>query len=264
MNQKGLKLFNLPNLITSFNFLCGVLAIILAFFGRIEVSALFLIAAMIFDFFDGFAARKLGIGSPIGKDLDSLADLVSFGLAPGILMFVTIELRIHGNLGASFLKFHDFLFNNYQDWLSLSALSIPFFSLFRLAKFNNDSRQSDRFIGVPTPTATIFFAFFPLYFWFELGNWSHQSKWVLQLFDCYTLSAITLLFSMLMVVELPLIALKFKTFAWKDNQYRFLLLLVSLISIPIFLVWAIPIIVILYLILSLIEHYQFKKHEIQS
>ena len=106
MNEKGLKLFNLPNLITATNFLCGVLAIILAFFGRIEWSSLLLVIAMIFDFFDGFVARKMSISSPIGKDLDSLADLVSFGLAPGILMFIMIELRLNGNLGATYLKFH--------------------------------------------------------------------------------------------------------------------------------------------------------------
>jgi CDP-diacylglycerol--serine O-phosphatidyltransferase len=117
---------------------------------------------------------------------------------------------------------------------------------------------------VPTPTATIFFAFFPLYFWYELPNWSHQSRFIQSLFDCYTLSIIAVLFSVLMVIELPLLALKFKTFAWKNNQYRYTLLLISLISIPLFLVWAIPIIVILYLILSIIEHFQFKKHEIQS
>ena len=130
MNEKGLKLFNLPNLITATNFLCGVLAIILAFFGRIEWSSLLLVIAMIFDFFDGFVARKMGISSPIGKDLDSLADLVSFGLAPGILMFIMIELRLNGNLGATYLKFHDFQFYDYTDWLSLCALSIPSFRYF--------------------------------------------------------------------------------------------------------------------------------------
>lgn len=265
MNQKGLKLFNLPNLITSFNFLCGVLAIILAFFGRIEVSALCLIVAMIFDFFDGFAARKLGISSPIGKDLDSLADLVSFGLAPGILMFVTIELRLYGNLGASFLKYHDFQFNDYQDWLSLSALSIPFFSLFRLAKFNNDSRQTDRFIGVPTPTNTIFFLFFPLLYW-QLGINSTTPMepsypWVL---DPLVMAITSLLFPVLLISEVPLLSLKIKNFNVRSNIYQYLLLGISLITIFVFQIYALPIIVILYVILSIIEHNTTKHHEIQS
>jgi CDP-diacylglycerol--serine O-phosphatidyltransferase len=245
MNEMGQKLFNLPNLITSSNFICGVMSIILAFFGRLEISALLLILAMIFDFFDGFVARKLGISSPIGKDLDSLADLVSFGLAPGILMFITIELRLNGNLGATYLKFHDFQFHNYTDWLSLCALSIPFFSLFRLAKFNNDTRQTDRFIGVPTPTSTIFFLFFPLLYW-QIGfenttPFEPSYPWVLN----------------------PLV-MAIKNFRLKSNIYQYLLLGISLITIFVFQIYALPIIVILYVILSIIEHNTTKHHEIQS
>ncbi len=97
MHQNGIKLFNLPNLLTSANGIFGILAIILAFFGRLEMSAICLIIAMVFDFFDGFTARLMGITSPIGKDLDSLADMISFGLAPGMLMFMTMELRLNGN-----------------------------------------------------------------------------------------------------------------------------------------------------------------------
>ena len=283
-------MFGLANLITALNLLGGICSIIFSLSGRLDWAVCALALSALFDFLDGFVARLTQSNGALGKQLDSLADLVSFGVAPGIFMFVMIIVGIDQSglmknaegiqtyagvaqeyvvaqlidWKAAFFYGRNNIYNASIQFLPFVALIIPFFAMFRLAKFNLDERQSDKFIGVPTPTATIFFAFFPLYFWFELGNWSHQSKWVLQLFDCYTLSAITLLFSMLMVVELPLIALKFKTFAWKDNQYRFLLLLVSLISIPIFLVWAIPIIVILYLILSLIEHYQFKKHEIQS
>jgi CDP-diacylglycerol--serine O-phosphatidyltransferase len=219
-----------------------------------------------------------------------LADLVSFGVAPGIFMFVMIIVGIdqsglmknaqgiqsYGGVAqeyvvaqlidwkAAFFYGRNNTYNASIQYLPFVALIIPFFALFRLAKFNIDERQTDKFIGVPTPTATIFFAFFPLYFWFELPNWSHQSAFIYSVFDCYTLSIISVLFAVLMVIELPLLALKFKNFAWRGNQYRYLLLLISLISIPLFLVWAIPIIVILYLILSIIENFQFKKHEIQS
>ena len=265
MNEMGQKLFNLPNLITSSNFICGVMSIILAFFGRLEISALLLILAMIFDFFDGFVARKLGISSPIGKDLDSLADLVSFGLAPGILMFITIELRLNGNLGATYLKFHDFQFHNYTDWLSLCALSIPFFSLFRLAKFNNDTRQTDRFIGVPTPTSTIFFLFFPLLYWqIGLENTTPLEPsypWVL---DPLVLACTALVFPLLLISEIPLLSLKIKNFNLKNNIYQYLLLGISLITIFVFKIYALPIIVILYVILSIIEHNTTKHHEIQS
>lgn len=260
-----MKLFNLPNLFTASNFTCGVLAIIISFFGRIEIGALLLIIAMIFDFFDGFAARKMGISSPIGKDLDSLADLVSFGLAPGILMFITIEMRLNGNLGATINKYHDFQFNSATDFLGLCALSIPFFSLFRLAKFNNDTRQSDRFIGVPTPTSTIFFLFFPLLYWQTGMSESTPAEinypWVL---NPVFMSITALLFPLLLISEIPLLSLKIKNFSVKNNLYQYLLLGISLITIFVFQIYALPIIVILYVILSLIENNTTKQHEIQS
>jgi CDP-diacylglycerol--serine O-phosphatidyltransferase len=283
-------MFGLANLITSFNLLGGICSIIFSLSGRLDWAVYALAIAALLDFLDGFVARFTNTNGLLGKQLDSLADLVSFGVAPGIFMFVMIIVGIdpsglfknadgvqtYGGVAqeyvvaqlidwkAAFFYGRNNTYNASIQFLPFVALIIPFFALFRLAKFNIDERQTDKFIGVPTPTATIFFAFFPLYFWFELPNWSHQSAFIQSLFDCYTLSVIAVLFSVLMVVELPLLALKFKTFSWKDNQYRYTLLLISLISIPLFLVWAIPIIVILYLILSIIEHFQFKKHEIQS
>jgi CDP-diacylglycerol--serine O-phosphatidyltransferase len=258
--------------------------------GRLDWAVYALAIAAILDFLDGFVARFTKTNGLLGKQLDSLADLVSFGVAPGIFMFVMIIIGIdqsglmknaqgvqsYGGVAqeyvvaqlidwkAAFFYGRNNTYNASIQFLPFVALIIPFFALFRLAKFNIDERQTDKFIGVPTPTATIFYAFFPLYFWFELPNWSHQSAFIYGVFDCYTLSIISVLFAVLMVVELPLLALKFKNFAWSGNQYRYLLLLISLISIPLFLVWAIPIIVILYLILSIIENFQFKKHEIQS
>jgi CDP-diacylglycerol--serine O-phosphatidyltransferase len=283
-------MFGLANLITSFNLLGGVCSIIFSLSGRLDWAIYALAAAALLDFFDGFIARLTNTSGALGKQLDSLADLVSFGVAPGIFMFVMIIVGIDQSglmkntegvqayrgvaqeyvvaqlidWKAAFFYGRNNTYNASIQFLPFVALIIPFFAMFRLAKFNLDERQTDKFIGVPTPTATIFFAFFPLYFWLELSNWSHQPNWILTLFDCYTLSIVTVLFSILMIVELPLLALKFKTFNWKHNENRYILLCISLISIVIFLVWAIPIIVILYLILSIIEHFQFKKHEIQS
>lgn len=283
-------MFGIANLITSSNLLCGVCSIIFSLSGRLDWAVYVLALAALLDFLDGFVARLTNASGLLGKQLDSLADLVSFGVAPGILMFVMIIVGIdqsglfknadgiqsYGGAAneyvvaqlidwkAAFFYGRNNIYNASIKFLPFIALIIPFFALFRLAKFNIDERQSDKFIGVPTPTATIFFAFFPLYFWFELPNWSHQAAFIYKLFDCYTLSVIAVLFSVLMVVELPLLALKFKHYQWKGNANRYVLLLISLISIPLFLVWAIPIIVILYLVLSTIEHFQFKKHEIQS
>ena len=279
-------MFNIPNLFTAANMLCGFISIILALFGRIDLAPLFILLALLFDFLDGFIARKMGIQGELGKQLDSLADMVTFGIAPGIIMLVMIVIGIDfsallsKNTGANFQNNDYYVFIQIWEWiqaliygelndfdasikyLPFIALVIPFFALFRLAKFNLDKRQSERFRGVPTPLNTIFFLFFPLYFSFNLNQWEHQEKWILLLFDCYTLSAITVLFSFLMVTDIPLISLKFKTWTWNENKFRYILVGSSLIIILLFWIWAILIIVFLYLLLSLIENYQLKKHEV--
>ena len=268
--------------------LCGFVSIILALFGRIDLAPLFILAALLFDFLDGFIARKMNLQGELGKQLDSLADMVTFGIAPGIIMLVMIVIGIDFSAllskesGTSFqnteLSYYAFIqiwdwiqaliygvpndFNASIKFLPFTALLIPFFAMFRLAKFNLDKRQSDRFRGVPTPLTTIFFLFFPLYFSLNLNQWEHQENWILLLFDCYTLSVITVLFSVLMVTDIPLISLKFKTWTWNENKFRYILVGSSLIIIPLFWIWAILIIVFLYLLLSLIENYQLKKHEV--
>jgi CDP-diacylglycerol--serine O-phosphatidyltransferase len=281
-------MFNIPNLFTAANMLCGFVSIILALFGRIDLAPLFILAAVVFDFLDGFIARKMNLQGELGKQLDSLADMVTFGIAPGIIMLVMIVIGIDFSAllskesGTNFqnteLSYYAFIqiwdwiqsliygvpndFDASIKYLPFIALIIPFFSMFRLAKFNLDKRQSDRFRGVPTPLNTIFFLFFPLFFSVNLNQWEHQEKWILLLFDCYTLSAITVLFSVLMVTDIPLISLKFKTWTWNENKFRYILVGSSLIIILLFWIWAILIIVFLYLLLSLIENYQLKKHEV--
>ena len=281
-------MFNIPNLFTAANMLCGFVSIILALFGRIDLAPLFILAAVVFDFLDGFIARKMNLQGELGKQLDSLADMVTFGIAPGIIMLVMIVIGIDFSAllskesGTNFqnteLSYYAFIqiwdwiqaliygvpndFNASIKYLPFTALIIPFLAMFRLAKFNLDKRQSDRFRGVPTPLNTIFFLFFPLYFSFNLNQWEHQENWILMLFDCYTLSVITVLFSVLMVTDIPLISLKFKTWTWNENKFRYILVGSSLIIILLFWIWAILIIVFLYLLLSLIENYQLKKHEV--
>ena len=281
-------MFTIPNLFTAANMLCGFISIILALFGRIDLAPLFILAAVVFDFLDGFIARKMNLQGELGKQLDSLADMVTFGIAPGIIMLVMIVIGIDFSAllskesGTNFqnteLSYYAFIqiwdwiqsliygvpndFDASIKYLPFIALIIPFFSMFRLAKFNLDKRQSDRFRGVPTPLNTIFFLFFPLFFSVNLNQWEHQEKWILLLFDCYTLSAITVLFSVLMVTDIPLISLKFKTWTWNENKFRYILVGSSLIIILLFWIWAILIIVFLYLLLSLIENHQLKKHEV--
>lgn len=267
---------------------CGIIAILLALFGRIDIAPIAIFIGLAFDFLDGFIARKLKIRGEIGKQLDSLADMVTFGLAPGIIMMIMIVLGIDNssliiNQSSDFSQNSDtehYVFLQIWSWmqalvyslpnnfdasikyLPFTALIIPFLALFRLAKFNLDKRQTNRFRGVPTPMNTIFFLFFPLYFSVNLNQWEHQEKWILLLFDCYTLAVVTVLFSLLMIIDTPLISLKFGTWNWHENKFRYILVGSSLIIIFLFLIWAIPIIVFLYLLLSLIENYQLKKNEI--
>jgi CDP-diacylglycerol--serine O-phosphatidyltransferase len=273
-------LFNLPNLLTASNFLCGILSIVACFGGRMDYAVALLVIAMICDFLDGFLARLLSISSDLGKQLDSLADVVSFGVAPGVIMMFMIAVYIQG-FQAIFIQDLDansFIHYQSQSWLQalfheipndfdasikylpLCALSIPFFSIFRLAKFNIDERQSDKFIGIPTPLNTLFFLFFPLHFILNFSVWSDIFTGPYEfLFREYCVTTICLLFPVLLVAEVPLMAMKFKTFNWKNNKFRYLLLISSVIVIPIFLVWSIPIIVLLFILFSLLENSTTKK-----
>lgn len=263
-------MFNLPNLLTALNLFSGILALLFAFSARLDLSCLFILIAALCDFLDGFAARKLGVSGELGKQLDSLADMVSFGLVPGVIMFVMLievsdssvqflpEASFQSTLikvQLYFQKLHHFDLHRGFTWLPFIALLIPILSLFRLAKFNIDTRQSDSFIGLPTPANTLFFASFPLIYYF--AEW----KMVAWVFQPWFMMTLIVLFSFLLVSELPLLALKFKHFRWKGNETRFSLILASGILIPILLAWSIPIIIILYLILSFLDKQIAKKEQ---
>ena len=151
-------------------------------------------------------------------------------------------------------------------YLPFAGLFIPFMSMFRLAKFNLDKRQTDSFIGVPTPMNTLFFTFFPLALWMEFDTWKFDEGIFGYVFDSYFLVTLIVFMSLLMVAEIPLFSLKFKDFKWKGNEIRFIFLLSSGILIATLLVWSIPLIVFLQVILSIINNKYSKKqtHEIQS
>ena len=176
-------MFNIPNLFTAANMLCGVTAIFLSVAGRIDLAPFAIFLGAILDFLDGFLARLLKQQGELGKQLDSLADMITFGLAPGVMMLVLLtwsvfphELLPGGTISDSGIKAgfefdvrHAFNYWLYAilewkdfSWIPLTALFIPFMSMFRLAKFNIDTRQSESFIGLPTPANTIFFTAFPL------------------------------------------------------------------------------------------------------
>ncbi len=233
---------NIPNFITLFNLLSGILSIISLYQGSIEWAVYFIGIAAIFDFMDGAAARLLKVTSEMGKQLDSLADLVSFGLAPGFIMFFLMktsqplpELTLSGH---NLIPFFAFL--------------IPLLSAWRLAKFNIDTRQVEQFIGLPTPASALMFGSIGLI----SQGFLNPVFWMVELSqNSYFLLGITLLISMLLVAEIPLLSLKFKNFSWKNNQSRFLLILISVLLIIWLQISAIPLILVSYVLISLI----FKK-----
>jgi len=214
---------HLPNALTCGNLFCGCIGILFAVQYSTVTAAYFVWAACVFDFFDGFAARALNYSSPIGKELDSLADMVSFGVLPAITVFSLIESQ------------------TFNSFFSYSAFLLAIFSALRLAKFNIDERQKESFIGLPVPANALFITgliFLPAPF------------------DQVTLSvpiliAITLLFSFLLVSPLELFALKFKNYTWADNKIRFTFLIVSVLLLALFKAGAIPLIILLYVAFSL-------------
>lgn len=214
---------HLPNFLTCCNLVCGCLGIIFLWEGTNIPTAYFVWAACIFDFFDGFAARLLKYSSPIGKELDSLADVVSFGVLPSLFMYRWLVAESH------------------SQYLPYIALIIAVCSALRLAIFNIDETQSDSFKGVPTPANTLFLTALPF-----LENSVFQIH-----FSYIALTVISIVFSMLLVSRFELFALKFKNFSFADNKLRFAFLLISVLLIGILQFAALPVIILLYIGLSL-------------
>jgi len=233
---------HIPNAITCCNLFCGCLAIVKAFDGDLVMSAYLVGLAAIFDFFDGFAARLLRVVSPIGKDLDSLADMVTFGVVPGVIMYKLLEIGIIT---------YNLVNNDVPLELSLIGFVITVFSAIRLAKFNNDTRQTSSFIGVPTPAVAIFICSIPL----VLQNNNQYLIFINPIFLIVT----SIIFSILLVSELPLFGLKFKTFGWKGNRTKYIFLALSLLLLIFIEFVGIPLIILLYIIMSLITHLYMKR-----
>lgn len=221
---------HLPNAVTCLNLLCGCLALTNIFAGRLDVGAYFVAAAAAADFFDGLLARALRVSSAIGKDLDSLADMVSFGVVPGAIFY---ELLARGT-GPGQLP----------GWVPYLGFAVSIFSALRLAKFNNDTRQTTSFIGLPTPACTLVVAALPLILTHD------QFGLAPIILHPGVLLALTALLSGLLVAELPLFALKFKNLRWADNRRRFLFLLLTIGLLCLLRAAAVPLVVLLYVLLS--------------
>lgn len=235
---------NIPNFITCLNVVSGSLAVLFAVKGDLTISVIFIITATIFDFLDGMTARLLKAYSPMGKELDSLADMISFGLAPGALMMVMMEYSLFGiNVRAE-------SFSALSIWeiscISASLL-IPVFSSLRLAKFNIDTRQTDSFIGLPTPANALFIAALALIS--EHGKYEALDAFILQPF---VLLLITVIMSLLLVSELPMFSLKLKNLSWANNKVRFIFLAVSVALILAFNIYGIAASIMTFIFISVV------------
>ena len=232
---------NIPNAITSLNLVSGCIGIMLVLRGFVELAALMVVVAAIFDFMDGMAARLLHVHSEIGKELDSLADLVSFGVLPGALVFVMLE---HSAA---------------HSWVVCFALLIPVFSAIRLAKFNLDTRQTESFLGLPVPANALFWV--GVTYINSLETTNRVNLFLQSIFSQPLIIIIlTVVLSLLLVTELPLFALKFKNLKWGNNQTRFIFIGLALILLIWLWISSLPLIIVLYVLLSLFTNLPAFKH----
>lgn len=245
MSRTSNLFFWVPNTITAMNLVCGSLSVFFAVDGQLGWASVFIFAAAVFDFLDGFSARLLKAYSSIGKELDSLADTVSFGLAPAAIVFTMLELTLFGENQ----PIHE-IEANWSQWIVLfTSLVIPVAGAFRLAKFNTDDRQSEQFLGMPIPANAIFFASLGLIL--ELGTNQSILPFIL---NKYVLISSVFICSFLMVSELPMFNLKFKSLKLKENALRFLFLGVTVLMLVFLQVYALPLIIIWYVLLSVISY----------
>ena len=232
----------IPNLITCLNATSGAIAVLLAFHGQLSAAALAILAAMVFDFFDGFAARLLRVTSPLGKEFDSLADAISFGLAPAVLAHLLIsDVAVFQSFTAAYA---------YRPWfLSLlvyAPVLIPPLSVYRLAKFNLDTRQAHTFIGLPTPANALFWVALVLCY-------RHAHAAFLQVWASPVLLALcAVILAILLVSEIPMFSLKLTSFSWRANRALYVYLLLLLVGTILYGLPALTFAIPLYILVSLL------------
>ena len=220
---------SIPNTITCCSLLSGCVAVLLALRGDLQWAAYWVMAAAIFDFCDGLAARTLQAFSPIGKDLDSLSDMVSFGVAPGMIVFRLLEEACQTEPTMGFVPYLAFV--------------IPVFSALRLAKFNIDERQTTSFIGMPVPAHALF--------WASLAVGAHATLTGGGVHPL-ALLAMVCMSSWLLVSEIPMFSLKFKDLSWAHNKLRFIFLLLCVVFLALWQVQGLAVCIVWYVLLSVL------------
>ena len=230
---------NIPNTITCCNLISGCVATLSAFMGEIHMALLWIIIGAIFDFFDGMSARLLHVSSPIGKELDSLADDITFGMAPAAMVFYEMGI----------MEYPAFL-APVQPYMPFVAFLIAAFSALRLAKFNLDERQAMGFIGLPTPANALFWGALLV----GAGDFIENTTWMVPV-----VIVMILLSCWLLVSEIPMFALKFKHWGWKGNEVKYLFLITCVPLLIVFGVTAFAIIIAWYVLLSALVNIRNRK-----
>ena len=247
---------HIPNLITLLNVFCGCIATVFAVLNRLELAAVFVFLGIFFDFFDGLAARLLDVKSELGLQLDSLADMITSGLVPGIVMFQLLGMSMTGGWNAGEM------FNNgasesgltiIRNPLPLLGFLITLSSAYRLAKFNIDENQTSSFIGLPTPANALLILSLPLILLYQNNdalNGIILNEWFL--------IGLTLLSTYLLNARIELFALKFKNWGFKDNASRYIFIIISIVLLATLQYLAVPIIIGFYVLSSVVASLQKK------
>jgi CDP-diacylglycerol--serine O-phosphatidyltransferase len=221
---------HIPNTITCCNLISGCIATYWAFQGKCDMALLFIVIGAVFDFFDGMVARLLHVSSPIGKELDSLADCITFGFAPSAIIFEYLRPE--------------------TELLPFIVFVMAAFSALRLAKFNLDERQAMGFIGLPTPANALFWGALIV----GAGNWMKSAPFISSNLSLIILGGV-FISCYLLVAEIPMFALKFKTWGWKGNEVKYIFLLTCIPLLAFLGISGLAAIIAWYIILSIITNH---------
>ncbi len=241
----------IPNFVTLLNLFCGSIAAIFTVYNNFVAAAFFVFLGIFFDFFDGLLARKLNVQSALGVQLDSLADMVTSGLVPGIVMFklMSMSMNVPEMVTETQWSSETMLDLTSISVLPLIGLCITLASAYRLAKFNIDEDQQTYFKGLPTPANTLLIMSLPL-----IVEFQNNGSFNLLISNQWFLIGITIVSCYLLNSNIKLFALKFKNFGFADNKFRYILIIISVLFMVLFHFIAIPLIIILYIVLSVIKN----------